>query len=88
MGGTFRVHSFRSPTSFLDLPLLRLPRGFQVGGGVNCNIPKCGAVSTPTGEYVMMPEGEVWPGPHLIFHCPRCDEDFAVAAPRWNEQLE
>jgi hypothetical protein len=87
MSGTFRVGSSRPPYGFFELPRLRLPRGFELGCGVNCNIPKCGAVCTATGDYVMVPDGEVAAGPHLIFHCPRCDEDFTVAAPRWSEQL-
>jgi hypothetical protein len=87
MGGTFRIYSSQSPTHFLDLPRLQLPAGLELGREVACNIPKCGALSTPSGDYVVMPEDEVLPGPHLIFYCPRCEEEFAVAAPRWSVQL-
>ncbi|HXU69249.1 MAG TPA: hypothetical protein VN947_07955 [Polyangia bacterium] len=86
--GHFRCHSSVSPESFIDLPRQPVPPGFELGRDTpNCNIPRCGAISTFSGDYVVMPPDEVCPGPSLIFRCPRCDEEFLVAAPIWHSRL-
>jgi hypothetical protein len=54
--GHFRCHSSVSPTHFIDLPRQRVPPDFDLGRGTpNCNIPRCGAISTFSGDYVVMP---------------------------------
>jgi len=86
--GHFRYPSSVAPYPVLDLPRQRVPPGFELGRDTpNCNIPRCGAISTFSGDYVVVPPGEVCAGPSLIFHCPRCDEDFLVAAPIWHSRL-
>ena len=86
--GYFRCYSSVSPEHSVDLPRQRVPPGFDLGRDTpNCNIPRCGTISAFSGDYVVMPPGEVRPGPSLIFYCQSCREEFLVSAPIWHSRL-